>query len=131
NDRNEVAQNAVQNMGIQIVKNMNGFSVVSKISNQYGNRNVVTSQAEGNGNGINGGCGGVIGGGVADCGWGGDEDDEDGRLWWWLKRWRRRVVASGVVDLVDQGGRSVFGVRRKSFLAAAVVAGGWPAVGRE
>nr|GEY16501.1 hypothetical protein [Tanacetum cinerariifolium] len=54
NDRNEVGQNAVQNMGIQIVKNMNGFSVVSKFSNQYGNRNVVTSQAEGNGNDING-----------------------------------------------------------------------------
>nr|GEV63469.1 hypothetical protein [Tanacetum cinerariifolium] len=54
NDRNEVGQNAVQNLGIQIVKNMNGLSVVSKIANQYGNGNVVTAPAEGNGNGING-----------------------------------------------------------------------------
>nr|GEW17539.1 hypothetical protein [Tanacetum cinerariifolium] len=54
NDGNEVGQNAVQNLGIQIVENMNGLSVVSKISNQYGNRNVVTAPAEGNGNGING-----------------------------------------------------------------------------
>nr|GEY34898.1 hypothetical protein [Tanacetum cinerariifolium] len=35
-------------------------------------------------------------------------------LWWWFRRWRWRVVASGVVDLVDRGGMSVFGVRRKS-----------------
>nr|GFA15736.1 hypothetical protein [Tanacetum cinerariifolium] len=48
NDGNEVGQNAVQNLGIQIVENMNGLSVVSKISNQYGNRNVVTAPAEGN-----------------------------------------------------------------------------------
>nr|GEW71458.1 hypothetical protein [Tanacetum cinerariifolium] len=54
NDGNEVGQNAVQNLGIQIVENMNRLSVVSKISNQYGNRNVVTAPAEGNGNGING-----------------------------------------------------------------------------
>nr|GEV66600.1 hypothetical protein [Tanacetum cinerariifolium] len=40
-------------------------------------------------------------------------------LWWWWQRggdggggWR--VVASGMVDLVDRDGRSVFGVRRKS-----------------
>nr|GEU57120.1 hypothetical protein [Tanacetum cinerariifolium] len=37
-----------------IVENMNGLSVVSDIENQYGNRNVVTTPAEGNGNGING-----------------------------------------------------------------------------
>ncbi|GKF18213.1 RNA-directed DNA polymerase, eukaryota, reverse transcriptase zinc-binding domain protein [Tanacetum coccineum] len=33
---------------------MNGLSVVSEIENQYGNGNVVTAPAEGNGNGING-----------------------------------------------------------------------------
>ncbi|GKB18582.1 hypothetical protein Tco_0852505 [Tanacetum coccineum] len=54
NDGNEVGQNAVQNPGIQIVENMNGLSVVSEIANQYGNGNVVTTPAEGNGNGING-----------------------------------------------------------------------------
>nr|GEV44363.1 hypothetical protein [Tanacetum cinerariifolium] len=55
NDRNEVEQNAVQNPGIQIVENMNGLSVVSEIANQYGNRNVVTAPAKGNGNCINDG----------------------------------------------------------------------------
>ncbi|GJT15945.1 hypothetical protein Tco_0874651 [Tanacetum coccineum] len=54
NDRNEIGQNAVQNSGIQNVENMNRHSVVSKIANQYGNGNVVTAPAEGNGNGING-----------------------------------------------------------------------------
>ncbi|GJX79114.1 hypothetical protein Tco_0327263 [Tanacetum coccineum] len=54
NDGNEVEQNAVQNLGIQIVENKNGISVVSEIANQYGNRNVVTAPAEGNGNGISG-----------------------------------------------------------------------------
>nr|GEZ98976.1 hypothetical protein [Tanacetum cinerariifolium]GFA06519.1 hypothetical protein [Tanacetum cinerariifolium] len=49
NDGNEVGQNAVQNPGIQIVKNMNGLSFVSKIANQYGNENVITTPAEGNG----------------------------------------------------------------------------------
>ncbi|GJR01573.1 RNA-directed DNA polymerase, eukaryota, reverse transcriptase zinc-binding domain protein [Tanacetum coccineum] len=38
----------------QIVENMNGLSVVSEIAIQYGNVNVVTTPAEGNGNGING-----------------------------------------------------------------------------
>nr|GEU43986.1 zf-CCHC domain-containing protein/DUF4219 domain-containing protein/UBN2 domain-containing protein [Tanacetum cinerariifolium] len=47
-----VGQNAVQNPGIQIVENMNGLSVVLEISNQYGNVNVVTEPADGNG--ING-----------------------------------------------------------------------------
>nr|GEW34785.1 hypothetical protein [Tanacetum cinerariifolium] len=42
------------NVGNQIVENMNGLSVVSKIANQYGNGNVVTASVEGNGNGING-----------------------------------------------------------------------------
>ncbi|GJZ06660.1 gag-pol polyprotein [Tanacetum coccineum] len=51
---NQVRQNVVQNSGIQIVENMNGLSVVSEIENQYGNGNVVTAPAEGNGNGING-----------------------------------------------------------------------------
>nr|GEV57162.1 putative reverse transcriptase domain-containing protein [Tanacetum cinerariifolium] len=50
----------------------------------------------------------IKGGGVADCGWERDENDGDG------VRWRRRVVASGVVDLVDRGGRSVFVVLQKS-----------------
>ncbi|GKA19991.1 hypothetical protein Tco_0699906 [Tanacetum coccineum] len=35
------------------VENMNGLSVVPEIANQYGNRNVVTTLAEDNGNGIN------------------------------------------------------------------------------
>nr|GEY42740.1 hypothetical protein [Tanacetum cinerariifolium] len=51
---NEVRQNTVQNPGIQIVENMKVLSVVSEIKNQYGNRNVETAPAEGNGNGING-----------------------------------------------------------------------------
>nr|GEX51161.1 hypothetical protein [Tanacetum cinerariifolium] len=51
---NEVGQSAVQNPGIQIVENIKGLSVVSKIPNQYGNGNVKTTPAEGNGNGING-----------------------------------------------------------------------------
>ncbi|GKE15297.1 gag-pol polyprotein, partial [Tanacetum coccineum] len=37
-----------------IIENMNGLSVVSEISNQYGNGNVVTALVEGNGNGIDG-----------------------------------------------------------------------------
>ncbi|GJX60704.1 hypothetical protein Tco_0292094 [Tanacetum coccineum] len=52
-DGNEVGQNAVQNSGIQNVENMNGLSVLLEISNHYGNGNVVTAPAEGNGNGIN------------------------------------------------------------------------------
>ncbi|GKF92274.1 crossover junction endonuclease EME1B-like protein, partial [Tanacetum coccineum] len=52
NDGNEVGQNAVQNLGIQIVENINGLSVVLEIANQYRNGNVVTAPAEGNGNGI-------------------------------------------------------------------------------
>ncbi|GKC74713.1 hypothetical protein Tco_1120596 [Tanacetum coccineum] len=54
NDGNGVAQNTVQNLGIQNVENMNGLSVVLEIANLYGNGNVVTAPAEGNGNGING-----------------------------------------------------------------------------
>ncbi|GKB09403.1 hypothetical protein Tco_0837715 [Tanacetum coccineum] len=50
---NQVRQNAVQHPGIQIIKDMNGLSVVSEIANQYGNGDVVTASAEGNGNGIN------------------------------------------------------------------------------
>ncbi|GJX07363.1 hypothetical protein Tco_0195295 [Tanacetum coccineum] len=48
---NLVRHNAVQNPGIQIVENMKGLSVVLEIANQYGNRNVETAPAEGNGNG--------------------------------------------------------------------------------
>nr|GEX47338.1 hypothetical protein [Tanacetum cinerariifolium] len=47
-------QNTVQIPCIQNVENMNGLSVVPKISYQYENGNVVTTPAEGNGNGING-----------------------------------------------------------------------------
>nr|GEV50530.1 hypothetical protein [Tanacetum cinerariifolium] len=47
--RNQSGQNAVQ-----IVGKINGLSVVLEIANQYGNGNVVTTPAEGNGNGING-----------------------------------------------------------------------------
>nr|GFC86975.1 hypothetical protein [Tanacetum cinerariifolium] len=50
---NQVRQNSVQNLGIQIAENINGPSVVPKITNQYGNGNVVTPPAKGNGNGIN------------------------------------------------------------------------------
>ncbi|GJV15720.1 reverse transcriptase domain-containing protein [Tanacetum coccineum] len=39
---------------IHNVENMNGLSVVSEIANQYGNGDVVTAPAKGNGNGING-----------------------------------------------------------------------------
>nr|GFA89222.1 hypothetical protein [Tanacetum cinerariifolium] len=42
------------NVGNQNVENMNGFSVVPKIANRYGNENVVTAPVKGNGNGING-----------------------------------------------------------------------------
>nr|GEX43160.1 hypothetical protein [Tanacetum cinerariifolium] len=52
NDGNEVGQNA-KNPGIQNVENIDGLSVVPKISFQYGNGNVLTAPAEGNGNGIN------------------------------------------------------------------------------
>ncbi|GJT84752.1 glycine-rich RNA-binding protein 4, mitochondrial [Tanacetum coccineum] len=51
---NQVRHNAVQMPGILIVENMKGLSVVSEIENQYGNGNVETAPAEGNGNGING-----------------------------------------------------------------------------
>nr|GEU63308.1 hypothetical protein [Tanacetum cinerariifolium] len=54
NVRNHVVQNVVQNPSIHIVENINGLSVVSEITNQYGNGNVVPAPAEGNGNGING-----------------------------------------------------------------------------
>nr|GEW98964.1 hypothetical protein [Tanacetum cinerariifolium] len=47
NVRNQMRQNAVQSSSIQIVKNMNGLSVVSEIANQYGNGNVVTALPEG------------------------------------------------------------------------------------
>nr|GEU38947.1 putative ribonuclease H-like domain-containing protein [Tanacetum cinerariifolium] len=53
-DGNEVGQNAVPNLGIQIVENIKGLSVVLEITNQYGNGNIETTPAEGNGNGING-----------------------------------------------------------------------------
>ncbi|GKC60930.1 hypothetical protein Tco_1088528, partial [Tanacetum coccineum] len=49
----QIAQ-PVQNPGIQNVRNQNGLSVDPGIANQYGIGNVVTTRAEGNGNGING-----------------------------------------------------------------------------
>ncbi|GKA15547.1 hypothetical protein Tco_0695294 [Tanacetum coccineum] len=54
NVRNQVVLNASQNPGVQNVRNHNGLSVVSEITNRYGNGNLVTTPAEGNGNGING-----------------------------------------------------------------------------
>nr|GEU58523.1 hypothetical protein [Tanacetum cinerariifolium] len=47
NVRNQVVQNAIQNLSIQIVENINRLSVVSEITNQYGNGNVIAAQAEG------------------------------------------------------------------------------------
>ncbi|GKA66600.1 hypothetical protein Tco_0766408 [Tanacetum coccineum] len=48
-----VVQNAVQNLGVQNVRNQNGLIVVSGIANQNpnGNGNVVATRAEGNANG--------------------------------------------------------------------------------
>nr|GEY79521.1 hypothetical protein [Tanacetum cinerariifolium] len=45
-----VVQNAVQNLGVQNVKNQNGLIVVSRIANQNpnGNGNLVAARAEGN-----------------------------------------------------------------------------------
>nr|GEU86156.1 cysteine-rich receptor-like protein kinase [Tanacetum cinerariifolium] len=54
NNGNEVGQIALQKPGIRNVENMNGLSVVPEIPYQHGNGNVVTTPAEGNGNGING-----------------------------------------------------------------------------
>nr|GFB51211.1 hypothetical protein [Tanacetum cinerariifolium] len=53
NVRNQVVLNAVQNLGIDNVRNQNGLSVDPWIENQYAIGNVVIAQAEGNGNGIN------------------------------------------------------------------------------
>ncbi|GJX20129.1 hypothetical protein Tco_0222806 [Tanacetum coccineum] len=54
----KVVQNAVQNPGVQNVRNQNGLIVVSRIANpntnQNRNGNIVAAQAEGNGNGNNG-----------------------------------------------------------------------------
>nr|GEW17733.1 hypothetical protein [Tanacetum cinerariifolium] len=52
NARNQVAQNAVQNLGVQHVGNQNGLIVVPGIVNQNpnGNCNVVAARAEGNKN---------------------------------------------------------------------------------
>ncbi|GJU49088.1 hypothetical protein Tco_1218643 [Tanacetum coccineum] len=47
---NQVRQNVIQNSGIQNVRNKNGLSVVLKIANQNGNRNVVAARAVGNSN---------------------------------------------------------------------------------
>ncbi|GJY84871.1 hypothetical protein Tco_0498897 [Tanacetum coccineum] len=52
--RHLVGQNAVQNQGIQNVRNQIGLSVVSEIANQHGNGNVVAARAEGNANRNNG-----------------------------------------------------------------------------
>nr|GEU50103.1 hypothetical protein [Tanacetum cinerariifolium] len=53
NVEHQVGQNAVQNLGIQNVENQNGLIVVPRITNQNGNGNVVSTCAEGNGNGNN------------------------------------------------------------------------------
>ncbi|GJS94829.1 hypothetical protein Tco_0801797 [Tanacetum coccineum] len=46
---NQVVQKpAVQNLGVQNVRNQNGLIVVSRIANQNGNGNVVVARAEGN-----------------------------------------------------------------------------------
>ncbi|GJW30560.1 hypothetical protein Tco_0047435 [Tanacetum coccineum] len=52
--KNAMVDDNVQNLAIQNVENMNGLSIVSEIANQYRNGDVVTTPAEGNGNGING-----------------------------------------------------------------------------
>nr|GEW27318.1 hypothetical protein [Tanacetum cinerariifolium] len=56
NVRTQVVQNAVQNLGVQIVGNQNGLIVVLGIANQNsnGNSNVVAARAEGNANENNG-----------------------------------------------------------------------------
>nr|GEZ64698.1 hypothetical protein [Tanacetum cinerariifolium] len=46
-------KNAIQNQGIQNVRNQNGISVVPGNANQHGNGNVIAARAEGNSNGIN------------------------------------------------------------------------------
>ncbi|GKA76983.1 copia protein, partial [Tanacetum coccineum] len=51
---NQVVQNAVQNSGVQNVRNHNGLIVVPRIANQNGNGNVVAARAKGNANGNNG-----------------------------------------------------------------------------
>ncbi|GKC97121.1 hypothetical protein Tco_1162563, partial [Tanacetum coccineum] len=50
---NQVVQNAVKNPGVQNVGNQNGLIVVSRITNQNRNGNVVTARDEGNANGNN------------------------------------------------------------------------------
>ncbi|GJY00406.1 retrovirus-related pol polyprotein from transposon TNT 1-94 [Tanacetum coccineum] len=52
--RNQVVQNAVQNLGVQNVGNQNGVIVVSGIAHQNGSGNVVAAQAKVNANGNNG-----------------------------------------------------------------------------
>nr|GFA66151.1 hypothetical protein [Tanacetum cinerariifolium] len=49
-----VVQNAVQNPGVQNVRNHNGLIVVLGIANQNGSGNVVAARAEGNASGNNG-----------------------------------------------------------------------------
>ncbi|GKB43958.1 retrovirus-related pol polyprotein from transposon TNT 1-94 [Tanacetum coccineum] len=55
-NQNQVIQNAVQNLGVQNVRNQNGLIVVPGITNQNpnGNGNVVAARAEGNAIGNNG-----------------------------------------------------------------------------
>ncbi|GJV71661.1 hypothetical protein Tco_1491656 [Tanacetum coccineum] len=58
NVKNQVVQNAIQNSGLQNVRNQNGLIVVPWIANQNANQsgddNVVAAQDGGNGNGTNG-----------------------------------------------------------------------------
>nr|GEY38855.1 hypothetical protein [Tanacetum cinerariifolium] len=52
----QVAQNAVQNAGVQSGGNQNGFVVVPEIANHNGTGNVVAARAEGTGNGNQARC---------------------------------------------------------------------------
>nr|GFD47378.1 hypothetical protein [Tanacetum cinerariifolium] len=52
----QVAQNAVQNAGVQSGGNQNGLVVILGIANQNGTGNVVAARAEGTGNGNQARC---------------------------------------------------------------------------
>nr|GEZ70587.1 hypothetical protein [Tanacetum cinerariifolium] len=56
-------------------------------------------------------------------------------LGWRWREWWRRVMDSGVVDLIDRETESIFGVHQKSFPSTVAVVGGggrrWPAGGEE
>nr|GEY52056.1 hypothetical protein [Tanacetum cinerariifolium] len=54
NVRNHVAQNAIQNLRVQNIRNQNGLIGVPRNANQNGNGNLVVARAEGNAAGHNG-----------------------------------------------------------------------------